>query len=99
RSRGLEIMRRGELAGELRTLQFGAFDHGVDAVARFVDVEAVLVDVDRENEFLAGVETGEVDDELCAAVGDGEACDLKAGVADDAQPKRVERAEPAGGDV
>ena len=66
----------------MRSLKFGAFHQRIDVDILAVD-ELRFVGVDRKHELLAGVEAGEIEHDLRAAVDDRHAVNRKAVGADD----------------
>ncbi len=91
------VMWGDERGGKLRPLEFAPFDDrvGVDFAGVEVD-ELGFVHVRRQQQRLAGVESGKVDDHPRAAVDNLRADDLKAVVRDNQQRIGRERAQAAG---
>ncbi len=74
--REIDVSPRGELADNERPLKLGAFHQRVHVDVLAIDILR-FVGVDRKYEFLAGVETAEIEHDLRAAVDDGHAVNRK----------------------
>ena len=90
---GVEIVRGRERGGQFGPFQLIAFGHRVGAQ------EPLFVDVDAEDQPVAGIESAEAPQQRGPAVDHQSAHRVDAGLFDDRERNRLEGAQSAGSDV